>query len=173
MENKILYLCDGRDPKCEGHMCKGGSRKKECTHTSDINHARNFERWPHENGVGFVEKEPDDIKEILQDIAKSIKKQCRFPKGKSKGNQQVKFFPPNQEEVYIIHKWYADAPALGRDSAEVTREEDGLVGLELRIFLSSFDWCKFQEQPFYPELIQYLDSLRIQKEEEYLRGEKD
>ena len=109
------------------------------------------------------------IKEALQDIAKSIKNHCRFPKG----NQQVKFFPPNQEEVYIIHKWYADAPASGRDSAEVTREEDGLVGLELRIFLSSFDWCKFQEQPFYPELIQYLDSLRIQKEEEYLRGGKD
>ena len=65
MENKILYLCDGRDSKCEGHMCKGGSGKKECTHTSDINHARNFERRLHENDVGFVEKEPDDIKEIL------------------------------------------------------------------------------------------------------------
>lgn len=33
------------------------------------------------------------------------------------------------------------------------------VQRELRIYLDDHDWCKFQSQPFYQDLMSYLDSL--------------
>lgn len=101
---------------------------------------------------------------ILKEFVKMKKNKYQLPISKSTETWYGKFFPPNQEDVYSIEKWYADAPVIEGEREEITHEEDGLVGLELRIFLSSSDWYKFQKQPFCPELIQYLDSLKIQKD---------
>lgn len=90
-----------------------------------------------------------------------------------------KFFPPTEQKVYSITEWYADALdetmcfADGKETEKVTNEEECLVGLELRIFLTSSDWCEFQEQSFCQELFRYLDNLKIQKVKTHLAEEKD
>lgn len=58
-------------------------------------------------------------------------------------------FPPTEETVYAISSWYAD---------------NRVACQELRISLTVSDWCIFVVQPFYQELIQYLDNLKTQKE---------
>ena len=62
-------------------------------------------------------------------------------------------FPPYVEDVYSISEWCATF-------------EDGECRpycRELQIVLEPSDWCKFQKQPFYQELIQYLNNVKIQK----------
>ena len=110
----------------------------------------------------------------MDEVNKRIKRKREFPVCGDTGSWYGKFFPPTDEEVYSITKWYADAPeesilySGGKEVAKITNEEECLAGLELRIFLSSSDWCKFQEQSFYQEIFQYLDNLKIRKEKELL-----
>lgn len=59
-------------------------------------------------------------------------------------------------EVYCVSKLYANHSICGD-------EECSLQEVELKIWLEASDWYKFQAQPFYRELIQYLDNLETQK----------
>ena len=62
-------------------------------------------------------------------------------------------FPPYVEDVYSMSEWCATF-------------EDGesrTYCRELQIVLEPSDWYKFQNQPFYQELIQFLDNVKIQK----------
>lgn len=67
-------------------------------------------------------------------------------------------FPPFLEDVYSIADWMAD----------FTDGERRPYCRELRLVLEPSDWCKFQEQPFYQELIQYLNTVKTQKQEQAL-----
>lgn len=60
---------------------------------------------------------------------------------------------PDPTEVYVVTKHFA-----GDDPDEKRR----LVEAKLEISLNADDWYKFQDQAFYPELIQYLDNLKTQ-----------
>lgn len=60
MEKKIFYLCNRANPKCEN--C---SYPEECTHTSDIEYAINFNNKFEEN----MYFETDILTEIKNDIA--------------------------------------------------------------------------------------------------------
>lgn len=62
-------------------------------------------------------------------------------------------FPPYVEDVYSISEW----------CATFENGESHPYCRELQIVLEPSDWCKFQNQPFYQELIQYLDNVKIQK----------
>lgn len=57
-----------------------------------------------------------------------------------------------EKETYNIEKLYTDCLT--------TDEESKLVEVQLKISLRFCDWCKFQAQPFYQELIQYLDNVK-------------
>ncbi len=57
------------------------------------------------------------------------------------------------QKAYSIEKLYADAGGAFDDISEI-------VEAELKICLKGNEWNEFRSQPFYPELIQYLDSLR-------------
>lgn len=59
------------------------------------------------------------------------------------------------EKAYSVEKLYADYPSAG--------EESDPVEVQLKISLVFSDWYKFQAQPFYQELIRYLDNLKIPK----------
>lgn len=54
------------------------------------------------------------------------------------------------EKAYGIEKFYADTP-VGDES------EKGLKEVVLKINLSNHEWDKFQRQPFYQELMGYLN----------------
>lgn len=115
------------------------------------------------------------MRKIAEAIIARAKKGYQFPINETTENWHGKLFPPEEKEVYSIDRWYAGALpektvfyADNTVAGIIANEEDGLVGLELRIFLLFSDWCKFQEQSFYQELIQYLDNLRIQKAVEHL-----
>lgn len=117
---------------------------------------------------------------FIHEIAEKAKKKYQVPISKKTGSWHSNFFPPDEQEVYTIDKWYADAKPKktvfwsdDQIAEEVINEEDGLVGLELRIFLKPCDWYKFQDQAFYTELMQYLDNLKIQKEQESLDEVQD
>lgn len=52
---KVFYLCDGEKEDCKKMTCyKSGG---DCRHTSDINHASNFERKGRYKNGSFYEKE--------------------------------------------------------------------------------------------------------------------
>ena len=57
---------------------------------------------------------------------------------------------------YIITDFWADASINANGTA-------GLVARELRISLDIRDWYKFQKQPFYSALMQYLDNAQTQE----------
>lgn len=57
------------------------------------------------------------------------------------------------QKAYSIEKLYADAGGAFDDVVEI-------VEAELKICLIGNEWNEFCSQPFYPELIQYLDSMR-------------
>lgn len=54
MDNKIYFLCDGEKEDCKRTYCYKNTNDEPCKRTSDINHAKNFEKMPHE---GYREKE--------------------------------------------------------------------------------------------------------------------
>lgn len=54
MDDKIFFLCDGNMPGCKKTHCYKNTDDAPCKRTSDINHAKNFERMPH---GGYREKE--------------------------------------------------------------------------------------------------------------------
>lgn len=56
-----------------------------------------------------------------------------------------------RKRAYSIQKIYADCSSIG--------EEFDLVEVQLKISLGSSAWRKFQAQPFYQELIRYLDNV--------------
>lgn len=58
------------------------------------------------------------------------------------------------KRTYNMEKLYA-GPSISSDAGV----GNGLVEVKLEIFLNASDWCKFQSQSFYQELIQYLDNL--------------
>lgn len=63
-----------------------------------------------------------------------------------------KNLPLEKAEVYSISKLYADCISGDAESCPVE--------VEVRISLGSSDWYKFQDQPFYQELMKYLDNLK-------------
>lgn len=71
----------------------------------------------------------------------------------------------NKEKAYSIEKLYADCPSAGGESDPVE--------VQLKIFLEFSDWCKFQEQPFYRELIRYLNSVKIPERDTGLDAQKN
>lgn len=60
-----------------------------------------------------------------------------------------------RKKAYSIEKLYAECHSVG--------EESDPVEVQLRISLDFSDWCKFQAQPFYQELIRYLDNIESQE----------
>lgn len=53
--DRIFYLCDGGRENCKKRNCyKNGG---DCKHTTDINHAMNFERQGKYKNGSFYEKE--------------------------------------------------------------------------------------------------------------------
>lgn len=58
IDTKILYLCDRKRQKCSEHkICGTVIEKNGCAYTTDIEHAKNFEKINCNNKVVFVEKE--------------------------------------------------------------------------------------------------------------------
>lgn len=49
---EIVYICDGKKEDC-------GECPPECKHTTDINHAKNFEIFEAEDELLYYEKEKD------------------------------------------------------------------------------------------------------------------
>ena len=60
------------------------------------------------------------------------------------------------KKAYRIEKLYADA---------IINDDDkkGLTEVRLEVSLMAADWYKFQSQPFYQEMLRYLDNVKIQK----------
>ena len=54
MDSKIYFLCDGDMPGCKKTHCYKNTDDTPCKRTTDINHAKNFEKMPH---GGYREKE--------------------------------------------------------------------------------------------------------------------
>lgn len=60
------------------------------------------------------------------------------------------------KKAYRIEKLYADADINDDD-------KKGLTEVRLEVSLRVYDWYKFQSQPFYQEMLRYLDNVKIQK----------
>lgn len=84
------------------------------------------------------------------------------------------FFHVDIDRVYQILEFLGPAKYTGvelipRPDGGVIKnylsEGDRVLGKELRIYLEKPDWCKFEAQPFYQELMEYLDNLKIQKKQ--------
>lgn len=43
-KRKIAYLCDGKKPDCTGKDCYLKNENGICKYTSDVRHAKNFEK---------------------------------------------------------------------------------------------------------------------------------
>lgn len=79
MMRKVFYLCNGQKDDCQKGNCyrNGGN----CRHTSDINHALNFEiKGSYKNGGSFYEKEQNEANEmkkpnIYEEISAFAKRQ--------------------------------------------------------------------------------------------------
>lgn len=54
MDNKIYFLCDGEKEDCKRTYCYKNTDDEPCKRTSDINHAKNFEKMRY---GGYREKE--------------------------------------------------------------------------------------------------------------------
>lgn len=78
---------------------------------------------------------------LLHEILNEVREQKR----------SIKKEENNQGKAYNIEKFYADAPAGDEN-------EKGLKEVVLNIDLSSHEWDKFQRQPFYQELMRYLNN---------------
>lgn len=104
-------------------------------------------------------------KRIRKRNKKIIRRTKEYSKKNISGGNAGVLFPPDIKDVYSISEWYAGATIEGLES--------GLYCRELQISLTAYDWYKFQEQSFYQELIQYLDNLKIQKQNKPLGEAKD
>ncbi len=62
-----------------------------------------------------------------------------------------------EKKAYSFEKIYADCSTVN--------EECDPVEVQLKISLEFSDWCKFQDQPFYQELIRYLDNAKIPEQD--------
>lgn len=83
----------------------------------------------------------------------------------------IKNMPPEtisemEKKMYSISKIYADCPIY-------ENEECDPLEVELKIWLEFSDWCKFQDQSFYRELIQFLDCLKTRKHSKLPDGESN
>ena len=114
----------------------------------------------HKNTFGILfRKKRDGLKEGKKKMTEDEIQFCIFPR---------------KNEVYSINSWYAGRPYYVTDPKDA---ESYLCHRELRISLEASDWYKFQDQPFYRDLIQYLDNLKTQKhsthpdKEQYLLGD--
>lgn len=92
------------------------------------------------------------------------------------------FYPPDTSEVYCISNWFQEGPAdrvieekiyAEGKVAEVRNVKCDPGVVELQIALEHSDWCKFQEQEFYHQLIQYLDNLKKKMRGKHHDKEKD
>ena len=63
---KVFYLCDGNVDGCGPNSGCGLDMKGMCRHTSDIEHAKNFNRIDTGDYEGFWEK--DDTREIIDEL---------------------------------------------------------------------------------------------------------
>lgn len=93
---------------------------------------------------------------ISTKIGESRRRRYRYGFQKKEETNTEKIHPLKREEVYSISKLYADCISGDAESCPVE--------VELRISLESSDWYKFQAQPFYQELMKYLDNLKTQKQ---------
>lgn len=57
---------------------------------------------------------------------------------------------------YTIYEDFADSPASLGGTV-------GKIGQGIDIYLNARDWNRFESQPFYQEMIRFLDNLEIQK----------
>ena len=62
-----------------------------------------------------------------------------------------------KKKAYSLEKLYADCFTVN--------EESDPVEIQLKISLEFSDWCKFQAQPFYQEIIRYLDNAKIPEQD--------
>lgn len=60
------------------------------------------------------------------------------------------------KKAYRIEKLYADTGVNDDD-------KKGLTEVRLEVSLAASDWYKFQSQPFYREMLRYLDNVKTQK----------
>ncbi len=70
-----------------------------------------------------------------------------------------------EKKAYSLEKLYADCSTVN--------EESDPVEVQLKISLGFSDWCKFQAQPFYRELIQYLDNAKIPEQDTGLGAQRN
>ena len=89
-----------------------------------------------------VIKSDEDLIEIVKKFRAELLSSKITERGSADGEEK---------KTYSIEKLYADCPSVG--------EESDPVEVQLRISLVFSDWCKFRAQPFYWELIQYLDNV--------------
>lgn len=68
------------------------------------------------------------------------------------------------KKAYSIEKLYANCATAN--------EESDPVEVQLKISLEFSDWCKFQDQPFYREIIRYLDNVKIPEQDTGLDARK-
>lgn len=105
------------------------------------------------------------IYQILKKVIKKERKGIQVQKKNISGGCTGVFFPPDVDEVYSISEWYAGVSILDSEYDPYCRE--------LQISLTPSDWYKFQEQDFYQDLMQYLNNLKIQKQNKLLDEAKD
>lgn len=138
---KIFFLCDGEVPNCEKNHCYQNGEDGWCRWTSDIRHAKNFKKKECGSSITFSEQECN---------INTLRTQCsRKEKDWSLKDEEVR----KMKKAYSIEKLYADTGDASDDIPEI-------VEAELKICLKGNEWNEFRSQPFYLELIQYLDSLR-------------
>lgn len=55
-ERKIWYLCDGEKKDCKKALCYKKDNEGPCRHTTDIEHALNFQKEKHGSRTRYWEK---------------------------------------------------------------------------------------------------------------------
>lgn len=138
---KIFFLCDGEVPNCEKNHCYQNGEDGWCRWTTNIRHAKNFKREEYGSSVTFSEQECN---------INALKTQCSR---KEKDWSMKDGEGEKMKKAYSIEKLYADVGGTYDDTTEI-------VEAELKICLKGNEWNEFRSQPFYLELIQYLDNLR-------------
>lgn len=94
---------------------------------------------------------------ILLNFASTITIKKRNKDAELRTAEAVKQFQEAEQTERKKHK-YTLICDFGDEGINAD-EEDARVKRELRIYLDGHDWYKFQNQPFYQDLMNYLDSI--------------
>ena len=76
-EKRIFYLCDGNVENCKKTTCHKTIGRLGCRHTTDINHALNFDKNDFPNHVSFLEKQLKKTNEEICGFTEQTKQQAR------------------------------------------------------------------------------------------------